>query len=54
MIGDAAPIAAITTAGLAERLDGCELAVIDVDDPGIDSRPRHGVAGCRRPMTSPT
>ena len=30
---DAAPIAAITTAGLADRLDGCDLVVIDVDDP---------------------
>ncbi len=33
MIADAAPIAAITTAGLADRLDGCDLLVIDVDDP---------------------
>ena len=33
MLGDAAPIAAITTAGLAERLDGYDLPVIDVDDP---------------------
>ena len=33
MLADAAPIAAITTAGLAERLDGCDLPVIDVDDP---------------------
>src|ERR1700739_2303070 len=39
MIKDAAPIAAVTTAGLAERLDGCELAVIDVDDPRIDTQP---------------
>ena len=33
MVADAAPIAAITTAGLADRLDGCDLPVIDVDDP---------------------
>ena len=33
MIADAAPIAAITTAGLADRLDGCELLVIDIEDP---------------------
>ena len=39
MLADAAPIAAITTAGLAERLDGCDLLVIDVDDPRIDSQP---------------
>ena len=36
---DAAPIAAITTAGLAERLDGCDLTVIDVEDPRIDTQP---------------
>ena len=35
MIADAAPIAAITTAGLADRFDGCELLVIDVDDPAV-------------------
>ena len=39
MLADAAPIAAITTAELAERLDGCDLLVIDVDDPAIDSQP---------------
>ncbi|MFZ0834401.1 MAG: amino acid adenylation domain-containing protein, partial [Mycobacterium sp.] len=39
MIGDAVPIAAVTTADLAERLAGCELVVIDVDDPQIDTRP---------------
>ncbi len=39
MIADAAPIAAITTAGLRSRLDGCELAVIDINDPRIDTQP---------------
>ncbi|MFZ1174781.1 MAG: amino acid adenylation domain-containing protein, partial [Mycobacterium sp.] len=39
MIADAAPIAVITTAGLADRLDGCDLLVIDVDDPRIDTQP---------------
>ena len=39
MLEDAAPIAAITTAGLADRLDGCDLLVIDVEDPRIDSYP---------------
>ena len=39
MVADAAPIAAITTTGLADRLDGCDLLVIDVDDPRIDSQP---------------
>ena len=47
MLADAAPIAAITTAGLADRLDGCDLLVIDVDDPRIDDLPVHGA--CRRP-----
>ena len=39
MVDDAAPIAAITTAGLAERLDGCDVTVIDVEDPRIDTQP---------------
>ena len=45
MLADAAPIAAITTAGLADRLDGHDLLVIDVDDPRIDTQPEHGIAG---------
>ena len=39
MIADAAPIAAITTAGLAERLDGFDVLVIDVEDPAVDGQP---------------
>ena len=39
MVADAAPIAAITTSGLRSRLDGCDLAVIDVDDPAVDTQP---------------
>ena len=39
MLADAAPIAVITTAGLRPRLDGCDLAVIDVDDPAVDAQP---------------
>ena len=35
MIADAAPTAVITTTGLAERLDGYELVVVDVEDPRI-------------------
>ena len=27
------------------RLDGCDLVVIDVDDPRIDSQPEHRIAG---------
>ena len=45
MLADAAPIAAITTAGLADRLDGCDVAVIEVDDPAIDSPTQHRLAG---------
>ncbi len=45
MLADAAPIAAITTAGLAERLDGCDLAVIDVEDARIPSYPATGLPG---------
>ncbi|WP_156425517.1 MULTISPECIES: non-ribosomal peptide synthetase, partial [unclassified Mycobacterium] len=39
LIADAAPVAAITTAGLRSRLDGFELPVVDVADPSIDSYP---------------
>ena len=43
MLYDAAPIAALTTTGLAERLDGCDLLVIDIDDPRIDTYPGTGL-----------
>ena len=43
MVADAAPIAAITTTGLADRLDGCDLLVIDLDDPRIDTYPCTGL-----------
>ena len=39
MTEDSAPIAAITTTGLAERLHGCDVRVIDVSDPAIDTQP---------------
>ena len=39
MSEDAAPIAAITTAGLATRLDECDLLVIDVNDLAVDAQP---------------
>ncbi|WP_139333122.1 condensation domain-containing protein, partial [Mycobacterium sp. SP-6446] len=39
MLTDATPIAAVTTAGLADRLAGCDLTVIDVDDPAIAAQP---------------
>ena len=37
IVNDAAPIAALTTAGLRSRLAESELLVIDIDDPGIES-----------------
>ena len=39
MLDDAAPVAAITTSELADRLDGRDLAVIDVNDPVVDRQP---------------
>ncbi|MEB4212035.1 non-ribosomal peptide synthetase [Mycobacterium sp. 94-17] len=39
VLRDAAPIAAITTTALADRLNGCEVPVINVDDPAIDAHP---------------
>ncbi len=39
MLTDAAPIAAVTTAALAGRLDGFGLAVVDVDDPAVGDQP---------------
>ena len=39
MVADAAPIAALTTGELADRLDGCDLLVVDVDDAAVDSQP---------------
>ena len=39
MLADAAPVAAITTTGLADRLDGYDLLVIDIDDPAVDTQP---------------
>ena len=39
ILGDAAPVAALTTVGLADRLAGCDLLVIDADDPRIGTQP---------------
>lgn len=43
MISDAGPIAAVTTAELASRFDGCGLPVVDVNDPGIATQPSAGL-----------
>ena len=39
MLADAGPVVAVSSAGLRSRLDGCGLAVIDVDDPRIEGQP---------------
>ena len=39
MLTDAAPIAAITTAGLRSRVEGSDLAVVDIDDPAVAGQP---------------
>ena len=48
VLADAAPIAAITTAGLRPRLAGHDLLVIDIDDPAMDAQP-----GTALPAPSP-
>ncbi|MDR3663458.1 MAG: AMP-binding protein, partial [Mycobacterium sp.] len=48
VLGDAAPIAAITTAELRPRLDGRDLVVIDIsdiDDPAVDAHPSTSLPG---------
>jgi nonribosomal peptide synthetase DhbF len=44
MMADAAPIAAISTADLRSRLDGCDVRVIDVDDAAVDGQPATALA----------
>ncbi|MCA2323323.1 AMP-binding protein, partial [Mycobacterium intracellulare] len=39
MVTDAAPVAAVTTAELAGRFDGFDLAVIDIADPAVAGAP---------------
>ncbi|ORA07585.1 non-ribosomal peptide synthetase, partial [Mycobacterium arosiense] len=43
ILADAAPIAALTTSELTERLDGHDVVVIDVDDPRIQTYPCTGL-----------
>ena len=45
MVADAAPVAALSTAGLAGRLDGHELLVLDINDPAVDSQPSTALPG---------
>jgi non-ribosomal peptide synthetase component F len=39
MLGDAAPIAVLTTTALADRLDGSGLTVLDINDTAIATQP---------------
>ncbi|ORA07842.1 non-ribosomal peptide synthetase, partial [Mycobacterium arosiense] len=39
MLADAKPVAAVTTADLAQRFDGHGVTVVDVNDPRIDAEP---------------
>ena len=48
MLGDAAPVAAVTTADLRPRLDGSDVVVIDVNDAVVAAQPRYRVAGAGR------
>ena len=43
MLDDAAPIAAITSTGLRSRLEGHDVAVVEVDDPAIATQPSTGL-----------
>ncbi|EUA66034.1 AMP-binding enzyme family protein [Mycobacterium xenopi 4042] len=47
------PLAVITTTGLADRLDGHDVAVIDINDPRSTPTPTP-TCPARPPMTSPT
>ncbi|ORA96477.1 hypothetical protein BST30_28625, partial [Mycobacterium mantenii] len=44
MLTDAAPVAAITTADLAGRLDGDDVVVLDVNDPAVRTQPSAALA----------
>ncbi|WP_156745914.1 AMP-binding protein, partial [Mycobacterium sp. ACS4054] len=39
VLGDAAPIAVLTTSELRQRLGGRDFTVVDIADPAIDTRP---------------
>ncbi|WP_131811920.1 AMP-binding protein, partial [Mycobacterium mantenii] len=43
VLGDAAPIAAVTTAEVRERLDGFDGVIVDIDDPAVRSQPTTGL-----------
>ncbi|WP_420716179.1 amino acid adenylation domain-containing protein, partial [Mycobacterium sp. 94-17] len=43
MLGDATPVAVVTSAALTARLDGRGVRVIDVDDPAVNDQPSGGL-----------
>ncbi|EID12393.1 non-ribosomal peptide synthetase, partial [Mycobacterium xenopi RIVM700367] len=45
MLADAGPVAVLTTTALADRLDGHEVAVIDIDDPAVETQPGTALPG---------
>ncbi|HET7742144.1 MAG TPA: amino acid adenylation domain-containing protein, partial [Mycobacterium sp.] len=45
MLTDAAPIVAVTKTGLAERFDGFDVTVVDVDDLAVDAQPNTAPPG---------
>ncbi|CAJ1495600.1 non-ribosomal peptide synthetase [[Mycobacterium] burgundiense] len=45
MVEDAAPIAAVSSPGLADRLAGCAVLVVEVGDPRIDHQPSTALPG---------
>ncbi|WP_156349753.1 MULTISPECIES: non-ribosomal peptide synthetase, partial [unclassified Mycobacterium] len=44
VLGDAAPVAAVTTAAVRSRLDGQALDIVDFDDPAVAAQPGGGLA----------
>ncbi|WP_210419661.1 non-ribosomal peptide synthetase [Mycolicibacterium sp. ELW1] len=43
VLGDAAPVVAVTTAELADRLRDRELSIVEIDDPAIDGQSTSGL-----------
>ena len=54
LLADAAPITALTTTGLRARLGGCDLLVIDINDPAHRHPAQRSACRRRRRRTSPT
>jgi len=53
MLDDAAPVAAITSAGLRTRLDGRDLLVVDIDDHSAHTQSVHTRPSTALPMPDP-